>query len=207
MNRSLVIVCGLGIGVGACAAPDPGTPEWAAYQNQKKQETRVEAAKTSVEDLPSWYLSPPSDEVAVYAPGTAASSDLQLAVDKATLAAKRSLADRLNSRLSAKMKEFVSESGSGDDAKVLTESEHATTNVIAEVNLAGYEISDKKILPTGAQYRAYVLVQYPLGGANRLLVDQVHKNDLLDTHLRASKAFQDLEKDLEAAKSADKPAG
>lgn len=201
MNRSALCAVLGALTLAACASPQPGSPAWTASQEQKKQEARADAVKDSVADLPSWYVKPPTDEFSLYAPGTSMSSDLQFAEDKAVLGAKRALADRVNSRLSGKMKEFLSESGSGENPQLLAESERVTSNLITEVNLSGYTITEKKFMPVGQQYRAYVLLQYPLGSANRILVDQVNKNSVLQGKLRASKAFQDLEKDIQDARA------
>ena len=200
MKRTAILAVAL-LGLGACASPEPGTPAWTARQEQVKQETRAEAVKASVEEAPSWFFTnPDADEFSVYAAGTATSADLQLAVDKAVLAAKRTLADRINGKLSSKMREFISETGSAENAQVLSESERVTSNLITEVNVAGYSVKQQKVNPSGGQYRAYVLLQDPLGSANRILVDQVKKNDLLQSKLRASKAFEDLEKEIQAAR-------
>jgi len=200
MNRSALCAILGALTLAACAGPQPGTPAFTAQQEQQKQQARVDTVKDSVSDLPSWFANPPTDEFSVYSAGTATSADLQFAVDKAVLGAKRSLADRVNSKLSSKMKEFISESGVGENTQVLAESERVTSNLITEVNLAGYDVTQKKIVPAGTQYRVYVLLQYPLGQANRLLVEQVKKNDLLQGKLRASKAFQELEKDIKDAR-------
>jgi len=200
MKRSALCAVLGALTLAACASPPPGSPAWTAEQEQKKQEARVDAVKSSVDDLPSWYTSPPTDEFALYAPGTGTSADLQFAEDKAVLGAKRALADRVNSKLSSKMKEFISESGTGENTQVQAESERVTSNLITEVNLSGYTLTQKKFVPAGNQYRAYVLLQYPLGTANRILVDQVNKNGLLQGKLRASKAFQELEKDIQDAR-------
>ena len=201
MNRSALCAILGAMTLAACASPQPGSPGWTAQQEQRKQEARAETVKASVDDLPSWYTSPPSDEFSIYAPGTSTSADLQFAEDKAVLAAKRSMADRINSKLSSKMKEFLAESGAGENTQVQAESERVTSNLITEVNLAGYTITQKKFIPAGQQYRAYVLLQYPLGSANRILVDQVNKSSILQGKVRASKAFQELEKDIQDARS------
>jgi len=202
MNRSALCAVLGTLTLAACASPQPGTPAWTAQQEQNKQEARADAVKSAVDDLPSWYISQPTDEFSIYAAGTGTSSDLQFAEDKAVLGAKRALADRINSKLSSKMKEFLSESGAGENTQVQAESERVTNNLITEVNLSGYTVTQKKIIPAGQQYRAYVLLQYPLGSANRILVDQVNKNSVLQGKVRASKAFQDLEKDIQDARKA-----
>ena len=184
----------------ACASPDPGSPAWTALQERKKQEAKAEAVKDTLSDMPAWFADAPSDDHAIYQAGTAASADLQFAWDKAVLAAKRALADRINSRISSKLKEFLAESGAAESGKVLYDSERTTTNLITEASLSGYNVADKKILPVGAQYRVYVLLQYPLGSANRLLVEQVKKDEALETQMRASKAYQELERDIQDAR-------
>ena len=186
----------------ACAAPEPGSPAWTALQQQKQQQAKAEQVKDTLSDVPDWFASPPVDEHSFYQAGTANSGDLQFAWDKAVLAAKRNLADRVNGRISAKIKEMLSESGSGDHAKVLYDSQRTTTNLMTEVTLPGYAVTDKKIIAEGGQYRVYVLLQYPLGDANRLLVDQVRKDRELETELKATKAYQELEKDIEDARKA-----
>lgn len=189
----------------ACApAPEPGSPEAAIAEYKRAEEARVAEVKTSVEETPAWFINPPRDDLSISAPGTALSGDMQLAIDKAVLSAKRSLADSLNGILNSKMKEFVSESGAGDDVTVMRESERVTTNLITETNLAGYQRVQSKVLPQGGQYRAYVLIQYPMGNANRVLVDKVKQSQVLETKLRASKAFQDLEKEIQDARTRQK---
>ncbi len=186
--------------ISGCATPKPGSPEAVYEQEQKKEEARVEATEETVEELPGWFLNLPQDEHSVYAAGTATSPDLQLAMDKGILNAKRTLADSINGLLSSKMKEFITEVGSGEDTEVISEVERVTTNLITEVNVAGYKQAEAKVLPQGKQYRAYILLQYPLGKANRVLVDQVKKNRILEGKLRASKAFKDLEEEIKRAR-------
>lgn len=206
MNKiTLCAVIVTALTLAACASPDPGSPAWTAEQEQQKQQARVQNVKASVDDLPEWYVDTPTDEFSIYAAGSGTSSDLQFAEDKAVLGAKRALADRINSKLSSKMKEFLSETGATEDAQVMADSERVTTNLITEVNVSGYTVTKKKFVPTGSQYRAYVLLQYPLGSANRILVDRVKKDSVLESKVRASKAFQDLEKDIQDARQPPQP--
>lgn len=202
LRACLVLVPALALA--ACSTPEPGSPAAAALAQQKQQEARAEQVKDTVSDAPSWYLAPPKDDVSLSAAGTAVSADLQMAVDKATLTAKRQVADRLKSQLSAKMKDFTREAGAGEDARVTSEVERVTSNVVTEADMAGYQVAKTEVKPQGTQYRAYVLVQYPLGAANRVLVDQTRKSEVLETRLRASKAFQELEQDILAARQAGK---
>lgn len=183
-----------------CAAPPPGSPAATAAAEQKRQEARAANVQASVDEAPSWFASPPMDNFSIYAPGTSTSADMQMAMDKATLSAKRQLADVLKGSLSSKMKEFISESGTGEDPVITSESERITSNLITETNLAGYSRTQSKVIPQGSVYRAYVLLQYPIGNANRILMDRVKQDKVMESKLRASKAFQELEQEIQAAR-------
>lgn len=199
-NRFTPIVLVTASLLAGCAAPPPGSPAATAAAEQKKQEARVANVQASVDEAPSWFSAPPMDAHSLYAPGTATSADMQMAMDKATLSAKRSLADTLKGTLSSKMKEFITESGSGEDPAITSESERITSNLITETSLAGYSRTQSKLVPQGSLYRAYVLLQYPIGNANRLLMDRVKQDKVMESKLRASKAFQDLEQEIQAAR-------
>ena len=185
----------------SCVTPKPGTPEAAYEKEKKKEEAQIAATEQTVENIPEWFRKPPKSDQAVYAVGTATSPDIQFAIDKSDLLAKRSLADRLNSQLSSKLKEFLEEQGQGEDQLAITEASRVTTNLITEVNVSGYSRIDSKILAQGTKYRAYVLLEYPVGKANRILVNQVKKNRILESKLRASKAFKELEDDIKRARA------
>lgn len=186
--------------VTGCATPDPGSPEAIYKEDRKREEGRVAATQQTVLEIPSWYLNLPQESHSVYAAGTATSGDLQLAMDKSILNAKRTLADSIKGLLSSKMKQFINESGSDGDSILTNEASKVTTNLITEANVAGYKQADAKVLSQGKQYRVYVLLQYPLGKANQVLVDQVKKNRVLEGKLRATKAFKDLEEEIKRAR-------
>jgi hypothetical protein len=183
--------------VAACAAtPKPGSPEAAALAHEEQQKATHDEVKSVVSEAPDWYIKPPQDDQKLFAPGTATSGDLQLAMDESALAAKRTLADSLKGLLSGKMKQFVSESGTSD-AIPTKEVESVTTDVITEANVSGYRQVQAKVIPEGTKYRAYVLIEYSMAQANQGLADRVKQDPQLESKLRASKAFEDLEKDIQ----------
>lgn len=201
MNKNLkMLALSSVVLLAACSTPKPGTPEAAAAQAKEERERAVKSVVKSVEEAPDWYTTPPVDNNTLYAAGTSQSSDMQMSLDSASLAAKRELAGQLNNRLSSKMKEFVNQVGGANDAVLNREIEIATQNVITEVNLSGFRREKSKVMPQGESYRAYVLLRYPLGDANKIVMDQVRKNSQLEAKVRASKAFQELEKEIEQAK-------
>ena len=58
-------------------------------------------AKETLKQVPKWFTKLPKSKKILYAKGTAVSEDMQLSIDKATIASKRSLADKLDSYISS----------------------------------------------------------------------------------------------------------
>jgi len=186
--------------VAGCATPKPGSPEAVYKQEKKKEDARVEATQATVVQIPSWMLKPPQDKLSIYAGGTAVSADLQLAMDKSILNAKLTLADSIKGLISSKMKSFMDESGTENDSVLTDEVSKTIINLITESNVAGFKQVDAKVLAQGKKYRAYVLLQYPIGQANKVLVDQVKKDKVLQGKLRKNKAYKDLEEEIKRAR-------
>jgi len=160
----------------------------------------LKQAEQTIDRSPKWFLEPVVENNAIYAVATDYSNDLQFSIDKALLNAKVGLATQISNKVSSKMKEFAQEAGVGTDAQVVKEIEKVSTELVTEVNLAGFTIVKREIIQQGAGYRSYVMIRYPLGDANRMVVEQTKKNAILDSKIRASKAFQELEKDIAESK-------
>ena len=188
------------VGLVACAAPSPGTPEFVQKKEDEQQKTALKNVEKTVAKAPLWYMQPPSDVNAIYVAASESSTDMQLAMDVAVLSAKRALAGQLGDRISTKMTDFASQSGVGGDSQVVKEIERVTKSVATDVNVAGYVRERSEIMQEGTKYRAFVLLRYPVGESNKVIADQVKKSAVLDAKVRASKAFQDLEQEIEAAK-------
>lgn len=186
--------------LGGCgSAPPPAPPPNATAAAPPPYDARAAQVKTMASEMPDWYANPPTDEHSLYAAGTADSADLGFALDKAILSAKRSLADRVNGSVSSQHKEYLKEGGA--NPQPVLASDRATTNRITDVVLNGYTVVQTKVVPTDTQYRAYVLVQYPLGNARLAPSNAVEHDTTQETKLRAAKAFEDLQKDIDAAKA------
>ena len=185
---------------GCASTPKPGSPEAAAIQEQKKEKQEIKAVEKALSNIPDWFLNTPVAENAIYTAGVATSGDMQFAMDKAVLSAKTALASQLNNRVSARIREFMNEVGIANDAAMSAEAERVSQNVVTEVNLAGFRRDKSQVFQEGRTYRAYALLYYPMGDANKIVRDQVKKSDRLEARLRASKAFQELEKEIETAR-------
>jgi len=179
----------------ACAdkdIPPEGTMTKAEF------EYRTEQVEEQLKIMPKWYEKMPESDDAVFAVGTSQTPDLQLSVDMAILAAKTTLADRVESKLRSQLKSFKKRLGQSDfDSQVIQEFEQATVNLIADADVAGYVVKEQSIVQNGTQYRAYVLLEYKNELAMQIIKTRVAQNNELLSRLEAKRAFEELDQKVE----------
>ena len=200
MNTKLMAsVSILALGLVGCGATEPTPfPETAM---SKYKAAKVEAALSVV---PDWYKKMPEKEGSIFTIGTATAPDLQLAVDIATLNAKVVLADRINGRLKAMTKSWIAKLGQSDvDATVMTEIEKVAKNVIANVDVAGYNPIMIDVFPSGTQYRAFVLLEYSDKEAYKIIMNRMRKDRMVYSRLRSTQAWKELEREVEKSEEKD----
>ncbi len=152
-------------------------------------------SETDTGDIPSWYMNPPSDVNYLYSAVTATSKDMQLAVDKATTDARADIGRQVELKSQSLQKNFVEEVGAGEETTLLQQFTAATKNVVS-VSLTGSKVVKKELVQDGENYRAYVLVQYPVGSASQELMEALKKNEELYTRFRSSQAHEELQEEV-----------
>ena len=192
--KNIILIIGVVSLLGACSSNIKNADNCAAHWPEDHCKAQTQIVKKNAENVPDWMLILPDDDEAFYSAGTAVSRDMQLAIDKANLAAKRSLADRIGGELSSQIKEFIIESGDMYEQDLVTlDVERTTKNVMARINVAGYVPSKMEVYPLGTMYRVYTLIAYPIGAHNDILIEQIRRNRALYAHVRSSVAFKELE--------------
>ena len=146
-------------------------------------------------DIPDWFVNIPKDPNFLYAAKTSTSQDLQLAFDKATTDARAEIGRQVEVKVEALQKRFQEETGTNAEAQLLDMFTQANKTVVS-TSLSGSRITKQKQLEDGNQWRAYVLVEYPVGAANEAFVQQVKKNEQLYTRYRATQTFKELEDEV-----------
>ena len=199
MNTKLLATVSAVALLSACGANNPksvvDTPE-IRYQTAK-----VERA---VSIVPDWYKKMPEKKGSIFTVGTATAPDLQLAVDIATLNGKVVLADRINGKLKAMTKSWIAKFGQSDvDARVMTEIEKVAKNVIANVDVAGYNPVKTEVSTAGTQYRAFVLLEYSDKEAQKIIFNRLRKDRLVYSRIRSTKAWEELESAVDKAEEKD----
>ena len=212
LNYGMVSVAALALGLGACTKTTPiettnviqKIEEPAPIINTKDVLYKTAKVKSATSVIPSWYKTLPKEDNAIYTVGSATSPNLQLAVDMATLNAKYTLADRINGKLDAMMKTFTSKIGSDDiDSSVLQEIEKVSKNVIASVDVAGYNPKEIEVYPSGTQYRAFVLLEYSDEEARKIIINRLRKDQMVYSKIKSTNAWKELENEVDNSKSED----
>ena len=163
-----------------------------AAVNQIDREAQV---NRSIAQAPEWMTKVPSSNNAVYANGSAVSTDMSMADYKAKLFAYGKICMAAGGKVSQQAKVFMQ-----DTAVASTEiSELAIKSMCPSVDITGTEIKEVKRISEGGRFRTYVLLALPTGEANALQKrkDQMKLNDRAEN--RSTEAFKELDRNAEPA--------
>jgi hypothetical protein len=189
------------IGLGACAK----NPSPLGVINTPMIKYKTEKVVAATSNIPKWYKKLPIKDNAIYSVGSSSSPDLQLSVDMATLNAKYTLADRINGKLDGMMKTFMTRLGTDEDisATTMSEVEKVVKNVIASVDVAGYNPKEIEVFPSGTQFRAFVLLEYSDTEARKIIMNRMMKDRLVYSKIKSTNAFKELQNEVNKSKKED----
>ena len=147
-----------------------------------------------VEELPSWYLNTPEGPDHMYASASAQSRRMQVAIDRAETDARQSLAATMESEIRSMTRDFQEELE--DDFR---EQFVQTTQELVSQTLVGTSAAEREIQEQDdGLYRAYVLMEMPVGAAAQEFLDMLENRDEETyTRFRASEAFEEMEEQVE----------
>lgn len=151
---------------------------------------------TSPDGSPLWFSNPPEDPNYVFVPRTASSRDLQTAINRASTDARAEVGRIVEVRIEAMQKNFTEEVGVDEDATFRQMFEEVSRTVVA-TSLHGSQVKESSHSREGDMWRAYVLLEYPIGAANLQFMEQVREREEMYTRFRQSQSFQELEKAVE----------
>lgn len=139
-------------------------------QDPVKSENKYERPTTQVANLkvPDWFIQPPqATEQSLFTAGQATSTDLSMAVHKATLDADAKLAFQMKSRVEAMVKSYKADSATSG-----AENSEMLARKLTRTSITGHHKVDSQITQEGRMFRVFVLMRYPLGDANKLLAEE-----------------------------------
>ena len=147
---------------------------------QKTYEVKQEATKDGriLNEVPQWFVDAEIEkgliknrdaENYIYGVGSGSSPDLQLAIDKAIMIAKASLADQLQGEMNKRAELYITEVGQENNKQVVTKVESTIVNIIERTAVVGYEEWNKAVFETPVgSYRVYIGLKYGIMDANKL---------------------------------------
>ncbi|HYV95936.1 MAG TPA: hypothetical protein VE967_00625 [Gemmatimonadaceae bacterium] len=167
--------------------------------------SRIETAaanRATLKSMPKWYASPPKgDDKWIYSPATATSQDVQIAINKAQAEGRAGLASQLEVKYGALTRRFAEETGTGMGAQLLSEYEQTYKAVVSQV-LIGTRAKDQKFSVEAGVYRAWVLMELPVGEASKKLLEQLRQQEQLYTRIQATNAYKELNEEVEKYEAA-----
>ena len=181
---SITILCLLFIGCGSKSGPD----------------LSPEASSKTVKNVPDWYLETPKNEGYVYAAANGTSQSMQLAIDKARMAAVSNLSQMIKSEWSGYTQRVQEEIGSGIDSKLLDKFSQTQENTISN-QLENVIVKEKDIQVINSSgtriYNVYILVEYDTNAAHERLLQQIKADQELYDAIKAAELVDEMEQKVE----------
>jgi len=146
--------------------------------------------------VPEWYQNPPTDKNYFFGVNTQTSVDMQTAFDKAKHGARQEIANQVKIQIDGLEKDFMEEVGSGENTQMLQQFNSASKQVVSTA-LSGSKVIKQEVVENNDKFRAYILMSYPIGASNKALMEQIKSNQAMYTRFRSSKAFKELEQEIE----------
>ena len=154
---------------------------------------------------PTWFTEIlTKDDGYIFAVSSEYSVDMQFAIDKSTMSAKRQLASQINNTVESMFKEYTAESGLGGDTDIEREIERTTKIITNTTLMVGYKRDKIEIKKEGKGYRVFTRLIFPYNDTNKLMAQAIKDNKKLSKKLDTSKAFKDLDKEVDN-EDANKP--
>jgi len=139
-------------------------------------------------DAPAWANGKTAADT-FYGIGFAKKQNAALAKSAATARARTEISNAVNVKVSAMMKDFIQESGVGDNAQALEFSSVVTKQVTSNT-LEGSIIDSTYFAKDGT---VWVLVSMPVSKVRELALDAAKNEEALYNEFKASQALQELD--------------
>jgi len=190
MDKKLVIVpLILTAFLGACSS----TNRWEerAERAMERQQEKVESA---LDEAPDWMTEPPKNSNSVvYASGTAASGDFNMALGVARTNAFEGICMAAGGAVKSQTKVYRNDTQKSSSRLNTT----AIRSICPTVDITGAEVVESKVVPEYGMFRAYILAALPLGEANQLKRNKVNDHLSKLSITNRAKEFKELDRETE----------
>ena len=151
-----------------------------------------------IDDIPEWITTPTQDNSDfLFSTGNAESSRMNIARQRAEMAARSELASKLGIKIEAMQKLFEEEVDSDTASMYSAAFTNATQEIISH-ELRGVSTSQRAFSAReGGGYIAYVEMQMPVGSARNELERALSRDEEMFIRFKESRAFEELQNNLE----------
>tara|TARA_B100001250_G_C19685016_1_gene737643 strand:+ start:460 stop:1059 length:600 start_codon:yes stop_codon:yes gene_type:complete len=167
---------------------------------KKGPDLSPEVSRKTLKNAPKWFIDTPEKDGYKYTTATSTSQDMQLAVNKARLDAAQNLAGQVSSEMNGLVKRAQEETGLGADSDLIDQFSQTQEQVIA-TSLKDWRVSEKEIQEEKSNnrkiYRAYVLIEWDEGAANKRLLQKIKEDEKLYTLMRSTELFEEMDEKVE----------
>lgn len=157
-------------------------------QVQAEYKYRTQVAERAVAQAPKWVYEVPTSTSAVYASGTAVSTDLGMSTDKAKTMAFGKICMSAGGRVNQQSSLYRADTETAGSEF----SELAVKSFCPQVDITGAEVVQTKVIPEGGRFRSYVLVALPIGDANKLAQGRENANLQRRVEQRANQVLDSM---------------
>ena len=161
-----------------------------------------EASRKTIKSSPDWFVDPPHKEGFKAQAATATSQDMQMSLDKARTSAAITLAGLIESEWNGLVKRAQEETGLAENSTIIDQfsntQEQVISNRLEDISVARRELQEEKTDDGRRIYRAYVLVEYDEGAAQKRLLNKIKADEQLYNAMRATELFEEMEDKVEA---------
>lgn len=185
--KKFVIIPLVAAVMSACSSVPRETYDRRTYQDRQERQA---AAQTAVDRAPAWMRELPRSNSAVYENGTAISTDMGMAINKAKTMAFGKICMAAGGRVDQQSRVFIADQI--DDSSEL--SELAIRSFCPGVDITGAEMVETKMLAERGRFRAFVLIALPTGDANvlrRAKEQQALRRDTRQRHESVQREMDD----------------
>ena len=152
---------------------------------------------TKMSEIPEWFQKPPKAADAIYGVGTGSKQTMTLAQQIADSRARQQISSAIETKVSNLIKDFMHQSGAGEDAEALEFSSSVGKQVSNNV-LRGCEIEERKfVVEKGGSHRVYSLARYPLNSLISETKNVANRQKAKYTQAMSNISSDELEKEIE----------
>ncbi|MCF7802996.1 MAG: LPP20 family lipoprotein [Candidatus Marinimicrobia bacterium] len=148
--------------------------------------------ESPMKDVPEWFLVQPEAEDAIYGVGSAKKQNPSLARKSAIARARDDIASQVQTKVSSMLKDFMQESGVGENAQALEFTQSVSKQVV-DISLEGSKV--KEVYPA-KDGTFYALVEYPLESLRQSTLSEAQKQEALYNEFKAQQGFDALKEEI-----------